>query len=102
MALALGSNAVRAQAQAVSAAADLTAALDNLRDRDQRTPCQGKHSQRWTSDEADDREWAAHMCRMCPVLTECGNAADERREKWHVWAGKDRSPKTRTTTRKAS
>lgn len=28
----------------MSAAADLTAALDNLRDRDQRTPRQGKQS----------------------------------------------------------
>jgi hypothetical protein len=79
----------------------LTLALIALADRDKRTPCQGPHCDRWTSDDPDEREWAAHMCRMCPLLRECGEAADETKERFGVWAGRDRTPKSRTT-KKAS
>lgn len=53
----------------------------------------------WTSDDLEDRRQAVARCRGCPVLKECGAAADERREKWHVWGGVDRTPpKTRKQT----
>jgi hypothetical protein len=74
----------------------LTRELMALADRDQSTPCQSSpHRDRWTSDDPDEREWAAHMCRMCPLLRECGLAADDRKERWHVYGGRDRSVKTR-------
>jgi hypothetical protein len=46
---------------------------------------------RWTSENADDRATAARWCNGCMVLTLCGDAADERGEKWGVWSGVDRT-----------
>lgn len=78
----------------------LTAALISLRDRDQRTPCQSRHRNRWTSDDAEDREWAAAACRLCPLVAECAAAAEETRERHYVWAGVDRT--ARPTKRRAA
>lgn len=72
----------------------LSLALTALTDHGWRTPCQGRHRDRWTSDLAEERAWAASVCvtLRCPVLEQCGAAADEAREQWGVWAGVDRGP----------
>jgi len=59
----------------------------------------------WTSDDADDRAQAARWCLGCPVLDECGAAADEHDERFGVFGGRDRTPSptrpkpTKQTTR---
>jgi hypothetical protein len=45
----------------------------------------------WTSDDQHDREIAAAWCQGGVVIVECGDAAEERAEKWGVWSGIDRS-----------
>lgn len=86
----------------LSASEALTRGLLALTEHGQRTPCQGKRRDRWTSEDLADREWAASVCTSldCPVLAECGAAADEAREKWGVWAGVDRA--STTSRRKAA
>jgi hypothetical protein len=68
-------------------------ALLTLAQREDRVRCSDPvdHA-RWTSDDQHDRAIAALWCNGCMVLDLCGNAADERGEKHHVWAGIDRSP----------
>ena len=75
----------------MTAAEELTLALVDLTDRGERTPCQGRHRDRWTSDDADDRAWAAAVCvgLGCEVLEECRAAAAENGEKHYVWGGVD-------------
>lgn len=46
----------------------------------------------WVSDDHEDRARAARRCHGCPVLTECGAAADEERDVWTVRGGIDRRP----------
>ena len=43
----------------------------------------------WTSEDEDDRAEAARLCLRCPVITECGIGALERREPFGVWGGRD-------------
>ncbi len=73
------------------------AVLLELAERGETTPCQGRRRDRWTSDDYSDRAWAASVCvsLACPVLALCGAAADEMREKFGTWAGRDRTPHTR-------
>ncbi len=78
----------------MTAAEALGHALLELAERHQAAPCQGRHGDRWTSDDATQREWAAHSCRFCPVLASCRLAADDAQEKHHVWAGTDRTAVT--------
>jgi len=75
----------------MSAAEALGRALLDLAEQGQRTPCQGRRRDRWTSDDATDSEWAASVCLTlaCPMLEECGAAADERDERFGVWGGVD-------------
>lgn len=73
---------------------ELSAALADLTDRGQRTPCQGPDRHLWTSDAAEEREAAAHRCGPCPVLAECAAYADDADERWHVWASVDRTRRT--------
>jgi hypothetical protein len=40
----------------------------------------------WTSDDQHDRDTAVKSCAGCVVIVECGDAADELGEKWHVLA----------------
>ncbi len=58
------------------------------------TPCQGRRRDRWTSDDAAERAWAASVCvtLACEVLLQCRAAADEHDEKHGVWGGVDRTP----------
>ena len=83
-----------------AAAEVLGRALVELADRGHATPCQGRRRDRWTSDDATDREWAASWCAGCAVLDECGSAADEHDEKFGVWGGRDRT--AATTRRRAA
>jgi len=71
----------------------LTQGLLRLADRDQKTPCQAPRRDRWTSDDAGEREWAAHVCRSlaCPLLEACTATADETKERHGVFGGVDRT-----------
>lgn len=75
----------------MSAADRLAHALTAMADRRELTPCQGRqgHKNRWTSDDYEELEWAAWHCvsLACPLLELCGAAADEHKEKAHVWGG---------------
>ena len=73
----------------------LSQALTALADSDQLTPCQGRRSERWTSDDYDELEWAAFHCTSmgCPLLDLCGAAADELKAKHFTWGGTVRSPR---------
>jgi len=77
----------------------MSIALLDLADHGRATPCQGRRRDRWTSDDAAERTWAASVCvtLACPVLLQCHAAADEHDEKHGVWGGRDR---TAVTTRK--
>ncbi len=76
-----------------AAAEALGHALLELADQGRATPCQGRRRDRWTSDDADQREWAARVCSTlgCAVLEQCAAAADEHDERHHVWGGRDRT-----------
>jgi hypothetical protein len=52
-------------------------------------PCAGRDE--WISDDREEREWAGWHCAHCPVLDACRDAADEQREGFGVWAGRDYS-----------
>ena len=72
----------------------LASELFRLTEQDIRTPCHG--ADEWTSDHADDRAYAAALCRPCPVLALCRQAPDELKATRHVWAGTDRTTVTPT------
>ncbi len=84
----------------MTAAEVLGRALLELAEQGQATPCQGRRRDRWTSDDAEERAWAASVCvtLACPVLGQCGAAADEQDERANVWGGRDRT--TATTRRR--
>lgn len=86
----------------MTAADRLTDALASAAARGQATPCQGSHSARWTSDDADEQEWAAHMCRTCTVLPLCAAMALEIKATAGVWAGMPRARPTRGPNRNAT
>jgi len=73
----------------MTAAEVLGRALLEIADQGRATPCQGRRADRWTSDRAEEREWAAAVCvgLACEVLLQCGAAADEHGEQHHVWGG---------------
>lgn len=75
----------------------LTHALARLELAGRTWPCRNRPE--WLSDSAEDRAEAAEACQPCPALTECAAAAQEAREKWHVWGGVDfaAKPKRRKT-----
>ena len=61
-----------------------------------RTHCSDPDSRHmWLSESAAERAEAAKLCRGCPVILECGQAATARKERWGVWAGVDRSPRAK-------
>ena len=71
----------------------LAFALARLLANGSRPPC-ADGSGAWTSDDHDERALAARLCRPCPILTECGAAADSTKERFGVWAGVDRTQPT--------
>ena len=76
----------------------LSAALLTLAARDQRTPCQGRYSELWTSEDFTQRAVASPLCECCPLLTKCADYATELKASFGVWAGTDRTPTTRKAT----
>ena len=69
-----------------------TRALVDLAARGLRTHCSDAETHHlWLSEEAHERAVAARLCRGCPALTECGEAAEARRERFGVWGGRDRT-----------
>jgi hypothetical protein len=70
----------------------LTRALLNIAARGQRTHCSDPTSHHlWLSEHPGERAIAAMLCRGCPVITECGEAAEANDERHGVWAGVDRT-----------
>jgi hypothetical protein len=45
----------------------------------------------WISESEPERAEAARLCAGCPVIIECWSVGAERRERWGVWGGIDRS-----------
>lgn len=84
----------------MTAGEELTRQLIDLAANGGRPRCGDPGDDRWTSDDPTDRAEAAALCAGCLVLDACRAAADEADERWHVWAGVDRTPKTRTPMRK--
>jgi Transcription factor WhiB len=71
-------------------------ALITLAQRGERVRCSDPvDHQRWTSDDHRDRQIAMAWCAGCPIIVECGQAADARDERWHVWGGRDYTRKPR-------
>jgi len=86
---------LRAEVERMTAAVEVLGhALLEIAEQGRATPCQGRRRDRWTSDRAEDRAWAATVCvgLNCEVLAECGAAADEQGELFGTWAGRDRTP----------
>ena len=77
----------------MTAAEALGHALLEVAEQGRATPCQGRRRDRWTSDDADDRAWAAAVCvgLGCEVLLQCRAAADQQDERFGVWGGRDRT-----------
>jgi hypothetical protein len=77
----------------------LTRALIDLESQGLRTNCSDPvTSELWLSEIKAERAEAAKLCRGCPVIIPCGQAATARQERWHVWGGRDYT----RTNRKAS
>ena len=71
----------------------LLVALRKLEDIGATTPCQKPaDAHLWTSEKYAEREAAGYRCQACPVLALCAAHADDG-ERWHSWAGADRSPR---------
>jgi len=86
----------------MTAAEQLTRRLVDLATQGRRPRCgePGGH-ELWTSDDAIDRALAARWRDGCPVLVECGAAADELKATY-VWGGVDRTTATPTRPKRAS
>ena len=72
-------------------------ALLALADAGKIPPCRGRRRGRWTSDNPDEREWAAQVCINldCPVTAECLAAGVELKALNFVWGGRDFTPPPR-------
>ena len=74
----------------------LTDALLKMAGNGQRPRCgDWNDNNPWLSDDERLRAMAARWCAGCPVLAECGAAADETPERFGVWAGRDRTKRER-------
>jgi len=73
----------------------LSDALLSMAARDQRTPCQGRYSELWTSEDFTQRAVASPLCAGCELITKCADYATELKASFGVWAGIDRTPTTR-------
>jgi hypothetical protein len=75
----------------------LTHALVVAATQGQRTPCSDLAIRdHWVSEQEKQRRQAARWCVewQCPVLTECGQAAEANDERWGVWGGTDHSQRS--------
>ena len=77
----------------------LSRALVGLLNRGAAPPCRADKAtlNRWTSDDPDERQWAAWRCAPCTILDACHAAADETPERFGVWGGIDRTQTQRPT-----
>ena len=75
--------------KADAASEALTRALTTTASRGLRPHCGELGSEYWLSDDEVERRMAVVLCRGCPVVVKCREAADTRDEQWHVWGGKD-------------
>jgi hypothetical protein len=74
----------------------LTMALIAMAAKELRPHCSDPESHlMWLSEHPQERAQAALMCGGCPVIAECGDAADANDERWHVWGGRDYTRKPR-------
>lgn len=69
----------------------LDLALLGMAENGQAPPCYGLGG--FTSDDPLERRIAAPICEHCPIRELCTAAADERRESFGVWGGRDRTPR---------
>jgi hypothetical protein len=69
----------------------LTQALITAASRGLRPDCSDAGSWLWLCNDPADRRQAAAMCTDCPVFDPCGQAAEERDERFGVWGGVDRT-----------
>lgn len=81
------------------AAEDLHRQVDRLALQGLHTPCHERDE--WVSDDATERAAAAAACQHCPVLAPCRTVADLRKERHHVWGGRDRTVTQRRKERAA-
>jgi hypothetical protein len=93
----VGSGGMTSDPDADDAVRALSAALLTLAARDQRTPCQGRYSELWTSEDYTQRAETIPLCAGCDLITKCADYATELKASFGVWAGVDRTPSTRTT-----
>jgi hypothetical protein len=64
----------------------LTRALITIASCGLRTHCSDPGtSELWLSEHEAERAEAVKLCRGCPVIQPCGQAAEERDERWGVW-----------------
>jgi hypothetical protein len=80
----------------VTAAEVMARELLDLTDRRQLPPC-GHSGDQWLSESAEERAIACSCCSCCPLLNLCADLADEIKPSFGVWAGRDRTPRARTT-----
>ena len=74
----------------------LQLALLTLATEGRRTRCSDPGDrEKWFSDLPTERAQAARWCAGCPVLDQCGAAAEANHERHGVWAGQDRTLKPR-------
>jgi len=69
----------------------LQRALHGLATRGQSVPCWGREDL-FTANDRASRMVAELRCVGCPVFAECDQDATDRKERNHVWGGKDRTP----------
>jgi hypothetical protein len=74
----------------------LSDALLDLTHHDRRPPC-GDGSDRWVSDDRDQRDEAVRSCQSCPLTEVCRQYADEIRASFGVYGGHDYTPDQRQT-----
>src|SRR5687767_8232425 len=80
--------------QASAADGRLRDALVRAATRGERTPCSDvERRDYWTSEQAVKRALAVQWCAPCVVISECRAAAESRDEQWHVYGGKDFTPR---------
>ncbi len=48
-----------------------------------------REEDRWTSECDEERHAASLECRLCPIVTECLNAARDMKTPTYVWGGHD-------------
>jgi hypothetical protein len=81
-----------ARTRAAQASDKLTVALLTIASQGIRTNCSDPETHHyWTSEHPPERRLAARACHGCPVLVECGEAAEANDERHGVWAGVDRT-----------